>query len=378
MKSKRATLFLPSLAGGGAERNMVNVATLLTDRGVFVDMLLVQAVGPLLPLVPDGVRVIDLAASRTVASLPALLAYLKDRTARRPLVDPQRFRDGLGGQEVLCEGHARRGELPKHLFGGDDEVASDPKGNDESASPPSSDRRCRGRRFARGGRRPLRVRARNSRKDAKNSELHRRAQEYLQGARSASLVPRLWASDCAVRRSIGRREGSPDVAPGVLRSAQAASGSVSSCWAKGRFERRWSPLARRLGIDDSVDFPGFRTNPYGYMARAQVFALASTFEGLSLAIIEALASGVPVVSTDCPHGPAEILEDGKWGRLVQVGDWRSMAKAILAVIESPPAPGPLIERSRSFSLDAVVPCWLAALFPGAAAPCKRAVSGSCS
>ena len=137
-------------------------------------------------------------------------------------------------------------------------------------------------------------------------------------------------------------------------------------------------LARRLGIDDSVDFPGFRTNPYGYMARAQVFALASTFEGLSLAIIEALASGTPVVSTDCPHGTAEILEGGKWGRLVQVGDWQSMAKAILAVIESPPAPGPLIDRARSFSLDAVAPRWLAALFPGAAAPCKRAVSGSCS
>lgn len=377
MKSKRATLFLPSLAGGGAERNMVNVATLLTDRGVFVDMLLVQAVGPLLPLVPDGVRVIDLAASRTVASLPALLAYLKDE---RPDV-------------LLSTLNASVTALAaKRFFAKDMRVVV----NYQSTF---SEEMTRSPRTQRAMMRALRrllptadavvAASRGAAEDLcacvpgireKTQKIWNCIDVPKNIYRAPVRHPWFQGSGPPIVLSVARLDAGKDHQTLLRAFSEVRKQRPARLVVLGEGPLRASleSLARRLGIDDSVDFPGFRTNSYGYMARAQVFALASTFEGLSLAIIEALASGAPVVSTDCPHGPAEILEDGKWGRLVQVGDWRSMAKAILAVIESPPAPGPLIERSRSFSLDAVVPCWLAALFPGAAAPCKRAVSGSCS
>ena len=79
-------------------------------------------------------------------------------------------------------------------------------------------------------------------------------------------------------------------------------------------------LARQLGVTDDIALPGFVENPFAYMARASVFVLSSAWEGFGNVIAEALACGCPVVSTDCPSGPAEILEHGKYGPLVPVGD----------------------------------------------------------
>jgi glycosyltransferase involved in cell wall biosynthesis len=85
---------------------------------------------------------------------------------------------------------------------------------------------------------------------------------------------------------------------------------------------------RQLGLNDSVSLPGFVDNPYPYLSRAGVFVLSSKWEGLPTVLIEALAVGVPVVSTDCKSGPREILDDGKYGQLVPVGDSAALAKAI--------------------------------------------------
>jgi glycosyltransferase involved in cell wall biosynthesis len=79
-------------------------------------------------------------------------------------------------------------------------------------------------------------------------------------------------------------------------------------------------LARQLGVTDDIAFPGFVENPFAYMARASVFVLSSAWEEFGNVIAEALACGCQVVSTDCPSGPAEILEQGKYGPLVPVGD----------------------------------------------------------
>jgi glycosyltransferase involved in cell wall biosynthesis len=87
------------------------------------------------------------------------------------------------------------------------------------------------------------------------------------------------------------------------------------------------------------------------MARADVFALASRVEGLSNAIIEALACGCPVVSTDCPNGPDEVLEHGRYGRLVPVGDDAALAAAIEATLRDPPDPAALRQRAASFSVE---------------------------
>jgi glycosyltransferase involved in cell wall biosynthesis len=104
-----------------------------------------------------------------------------------------------------------------------------------------------------------------------------------------------------------------------------------------------------LGLGDAVLLPGFQDNPYAWMRRADVFALSSRYEGLPTVLIEALACGARVVATDCPSGSAEILEDGRWGTLVPVGDAPAFAAALLDTLPRgrwPRHPSTPLERFR--------------------------------
>ena len=114
---------------------------------------------------------------------------------------------------------------------------------------------------------------------------------------------------------------------------------------------RLTLLARELGISPFVQFPGDIRPAFPYMAKAHVFVLSSAWEGLSMALLEAMACGTPVVSTDCPYGPREILEGGKWGPLVTPGDWRSLASAILETLDNPVASNLLIARANRWDAE---------------------------
>lgn len=93
--------------------------------------------------------------------------------------------------------------------------------------------------------------------------------------------------------------------------------------------------ARDLGIADDVDFLGFVVDAPAYMKRCTVFALSSRYEGLPVALIEAMACGVPVVSTDCPSGPSEIITHGCDGLLVPVGDAVALAAGLERLLDDP-------------------------------------------
>jgi glycosyltransferase involved in cell wall biosynthesis len=105
---------------------------------------------------------------------------------------------------------------------------------------------------------------------------------------------------------------------------------------------------KQLGVSDHVWMPGFVSNPLKYMAKASVFVLSSKSEGLGNVLVEAMACGTPVVSTDCPSGPAEILEGGKYGRLVPVEDPSALATAIGDALDGKiePAPRSALDRFR--------------------------------
>ena len=109
-------------------------------------------------------------------------------------------------------------------------------------------------------------------------------------------------------------------------------------------------LAACLGVAEDMAFLGFDENPYRFMRCAEVVALSSRHEALPLTLIEAMACGTPVVSTDAPHGPREILEDGKWGALVPVGDDAALARALEETLDGkhPPAQA-LVRRAADFS-----------------------------
>ena len=104
---------------------------------------------------------------------------------------------------------------------------------------------------------------------------------------------------------------------------------------EGEERARIERLVKILGIEADVYLPGFVENPFAWMARVSVFVLASAWEGLSNVLLEALACGCTVVSTDCPSGPREILADGKFGYLVPVGNDAALADAILAALSAP-------------------------------------------
>jgi len=107
---------------------------------------------------------------------------------------------------------------------------------------------------------------------------------------------------------------------------------------EGEERSRLQNLVRSFGLVKDVDFIGFSNNPFAYMKRAAVFVLSSRLEGLGNVLIEAMALGTPIVSTDCPYGPSEILAKGRYGRLVPVGDSNSLAQAILETIDNPIIP----------------------------------------
>jgi glycosyltransferase involved in cell wall biosynthesis len=122
---------------------------------------------------------------------------------------------------------------------------------------------------------------------------------------------------------------------------------------KGPLKEDLHNLAVALDIEDRVDFLGFVPNPYKYMRRASLLAVSSRYEGFGLILTEALACGTPVVSTDCPGGPSDILDDGKYGELVDVGDPRGLADAMARTLSDPPESDRLVERARHYDVEKV-------------------------
>ena len=113
-------------------------------------------------------------------------------------------------------------------------------------------------------------------------------------------------------------------------------------------------LVQEFNLTDRVSLPGWAENPFAFMARASLFVLSSRWEGLPTVLVEALACGCPCVSTDCPSGPAEILQDGEFGVLVPVGDSEALAEAMERVLDAPPDRRLLQQRAAYFSADRAV------------------------
>jgi glycosyltransferase involved in cell wall biosynthesis len=130
---------------------------------------------------------------------------------------------------------------------------------------------------------------------------------------------------------------------------------------RGKARESLLALAAELGVAEAVALPGFVAQPYSYMAHASLLAFSSRWEGLPFVPVEALAVGTPVVSTDCPSGPREILQEGRYGRLVPVGDDAALAAAILATLADPLPRGLLQEAARVFEIEAATDAYLDAM-----------------
>ncbi|MET0240968.1 MAG: glycosyltransferase, partial [Sphingobium sp.] len=130
----------------------------------------------------------------------------------------------------------------------------------------------------------------------------------------------------------------------------------------GPEEAELKALASELGLEGSADFVGFQSMPLAWMRASDLFVMSSRYEGFGNVIVEALATGTSVVSTNCNYGPSEILDDGKYGELVPVEDPAAMADAICRSLDAPSDPDRLIARAREFTVSHVVDNYLTAAF----------------
>ncbi|WP_164014778.1 glycosyltransferase [Pyxidicoccus trucidator] len=130
---------------------------------------------------------------------------------------------------------------------------------------------------------------------------------------------------------------------------------------EGSLQAELEALVKSLGVESSVFMPGFTPNPHALMRRAAAFALSSRFEGLPMVLLEALALGCPVVSTDCPSGPAELLEHGRHGVMVPMEDPKALADALGRIMDDEAYRQDLSQRahrrSEELSADRALRAW---------------------
>ena len=327
-------LFLPMLAVGGAERVALNLAAEFGRMGLVVDLVLVRAEGPLMTAVPPGARVVDLGRSRMAAAAPALLAYA---WRWRPKV----LLSTLEHANVMALALAPL--LPGVR------VAI----REANTATEDTDRSSWRGRWVLAAMRALYPTARRviAVSDGVAEVLHtnlgvRRDRihvipnpvvtpEMLDAAREKPGHPWFGDGGPPIVLAAGRLVRQKGFA--TLLEAFALARQRTPCrliiLGEGPLRGELESAAGRLGVEDAVALPGFAPNPFAAMARAGVFVLSSEWEGLPNVLIQAMAVGAKVVATDCPSGPREILEGGRLGRLVPVGDAPTMAQAIAEVLE---------------------------------------------
>ena len=331
-------IYLPSLRGGGAERAMVTLANGFADRGLKVDLVLVRAAGPYLSEVSPGVRIVDLQSNRVLTSLPSLVRYLR---RERPLA----MLSALSHANIIAIVARMLAGVHVRL------VVSERSNLSMSSSRPQN---LRGRAVL-----PL-VRWIYRKADgvvavsrgvaddlARTIDLPRGlisvvynpvvTSELIEKSKMPLEHPWLGEGKSPVILGVGRLTQQKDFATLIRAFAQVRT--IRECrlviLGEGELRTELEQLVASLGVQDSVQLPGFADNPFAWMSRVRLFVLSSRWEGLPNVLIQAMACGTAVVSTDCPSGPDEILEGGKWGRLVPVGDVEALAEAMTALLEAP-------------------------------------------
>ena len=348
--------FLPSLAGGGAERVMLNLACGFADRGFRVDLVLASAEGPYLPMVPPSVRVVDLKCRRVVRTLRPLGAYLR-RERPASLLAALNHANVVAMAAARTPGVRTRTVISIHNnLGKEMEV---PRTARERTIPWLLGR------LHRWADAIVAVSEGVADDLAHRTGIPRHRIDVIYNPvlmpgllpAASAQPPHPWFEDtsCPVVLGVGRLTHQKNFPALVDAFALVKRDRAARLVILGEGPERPAIEARirRHGLDDSVALPGFVDNPYAYMARAGVLALSSHWEGLPTVLIESLAVGTPVVSTDCPSGPREILRDGTLGTLVPTGDVSALASAIARALAngriSPP-----VEALRPFTPEVVL------------------------
>lgn len=334
----KISIYMRMIYDCGVDRVMINLCRGFVDRGLRVDLVLnsTEGGGNLLSQYPAEVRVVDLKAPRLSRSLPDVIRYLQ---AEQPTA-------------LLAAGHFTNemAILANHLSRVSTRVVVCEQTNLTKEANSAS--LLESKHWI-----PLGVRLFHPWADgivacshgvAKDlSDITGLPSDRIQVIYNPAFTPDIlekakqpvehpWFSPEAppVVLGVGRLEPQKDFANlirafALVRQVRPVHLIILG---EGGERQNLSNLVRELGLENDVSMPGFVSNPFSYMARSAVFALSSAWEGLPLVLIEAMVLGTPVVSTNCENGPAELLDNGKYGPLVTVGDSDALASAILQVL----------------------------------------------
>lgn len=359
------SFFLPNLDGGGAERAMLHLAAGMAKRGIKTDLILANAEGEYLEKVPPEVRLINL-NSRTPVILWKTLALRRYLQQEKPtyllsaldILSAATWAKKLAGvptKVIMCVQtnlsqqfkndtgimSKIRPLLVKQWYPLADGTIAASQGVAEDVSQISGI-------------------------PVKNIDVIYNPvvmPELFDKAKEPINHPWFAPGEPPVILGVGRLVPQKDF-PTLIKAFAILRRQISAklvILGEGEKRPQLEALVRELKLENDVDLPGFKDNPYTYMAKATLFVLSSAWEGFGNVVAEAMAVGTPVVSTNCPSGPAEILENGKYGNLVSMGDVDGLADAILETLKNPTNSQLLQERALDFTVDNVVDQYLRVL-----------------
>lgn len=361
---KKVTVLLPDLRGGGVEKMRVRLATVWLDKGYLVDFLLLNAKGDLLNTVPRQARIVDLKCKRIISSIPRIISYITSEkpdvllVAMWPLTVTSIFATlasfNKSNLKLIVSDHntlslstshksafyrvllglsvrllypladrsivvskgvgndlAKLSRLPKSFF----KVIYNPAANEVSQSVTVP------QEFIHHSKNIIAV---GSLKEQKGFEILIDAMEYL----------------------IKKKE---EVCLHIL--------------GEGELYNILENKIKDLKLGRYVKLVGFKENVKDYFSHSDLFVLSSKWEGFGNVIVESLNYGCPVVSTDCESGPREILEDGKHGKLVPVGDAEALAQAMYESLHEQHDTEALKRRAQDFSVAKIAQQYLDVMFP---------------
>jgi len=361
----RIALFFHDLGIGGAERVMLQLAHGFIEAGHPVDLILARAEGPLRSELPPKVRVIDFDTANPLTMLVRLMRYLR---AERPkaLLSPFEVTSviaiaakkitGVSTRVVVrISVHLSQNKRPKRwkkileqfvvsrMYPLADGIVTVSQGVAEDLAEYAGI--------------PL-----DRIKVIFNPVL---SDQLIKSAEQPVTHPFFGDRHCPVILGVGRLTEQKDFFT-LIKAFDILRKKIPSrliILGDGEERQHLEELIQGSGLQGLIDLPGFEINPFAFMKRASVFVLSSKWEGLPNVLIQALACGCPVVSTDCLSGPSEILKSGEYGYLVPVGGAQAMAEAMEAALR-----GDILQPPKSwldqFSLHDVIPQYEAVLGSG--------------
>jgi glycosyltransferase involved in cell wall biosynthesis len=348
VQPKTIAFLLPDLRGGGAERVAVRLMRHFRAAGHKVEFVVMQRAGELLHEVPDDVRIVELGATRVRNAIGPLVRYFRENKpdavqARMwPLTVVAILARALtrSRTRLVVSDHAA---LSRHFAGRRFALAVVSKSI--RFFYPKADARL--------------VVAEALADDlAGLAGLRRDAFTVIYNPVDAPPVPlevppaieQLWGDAQKRIVTVGSLKAQKNHALLIRSFARLdRAGAKLMIVGSGPLEAELKRLAASLGIADRVILPGFTPDPWPYYASADLFVLSSDYEGYPNVLVEAMRCGLAVVSTDCESGPREILDGGRYGRLVPVGDEKALAEAMAAELAGPHDPDLVRKRAEELS-----------------------------